>query len=69
MRLIQPVIIGLSVLALVSAAAAYSAKTARSDCPSGYARLGQICISASNGDIVLPTSEKTDASAQARAGR
>lgn len=68
MRSILAATIGLSVLAFVSAASARE-NAARLGCPSGYAVLGAICISASSGDIVLPTSKKTDASAQARAGR
>ncbi len=60
-------IIGLSVLALVSAAAHDGA--AHLSCPRGYAPFDEFCMSAAKGDIVLPMSKKTDASAQASAGR
>lgn len=68
MRLMLEITIGLSALVLATAAAARES-TARLGCPSGYARLGEICISAASGDIVLPTSKKTDRSAPPRAGR
>ena len=57
-----------SALALVSSAPASSESAARSTCPKGYAPLGEICVSALNGDIVLPTRKKTTVSA-ARPGR
>ena len=66
--LIVKAIIGLLALALVSTAPAYSKTATHSTCPMGYGSLGEICVSAASGDIVLPIKTKTP-SPQARARR
>ena len=67
MQLILTAAIALSVFALVSGASARE-NMARAGCPKGYAPVGEICISASDGDIVLPVAKTRHASAQ-RVGR
>lgn len=69
MRLILLPVIGLLALTFVGAASAHGKKAARLDCPDGYARLGQICLSGSDGDIVLPAGKRADARQQKRAAR
>lgn len=69
MRPILLSVIGLSALTLVGAVSAHGKKATRLDCPNGYSRLGSICISGSDGDIVLPATKKADAREQIRAGR
>lgn len=68
MRSILTVTIGLSVLALVGAASARE-DAPRTGCPKGYAPFGQICMSATSGDIVLPVAKNANASAQASAAQ
>lgn len=68
MRLMLEMTIGLSALALATAASARES-AARPGCPSGYARLGEICISAASGDIVLPLSKRMGTASHARAER
>ena len=69
MHSIVKAIISLLALALVSAAPAFSKNATHSTCPMGYAPLGEICISAASGDIVLPIMAKTPTPSHARAGR
>jgi hypothetical protein len=68
MRFILTVTIGASLLALASAASARDT-AAQLGCPKGYVALGEICVSAADGDIVLPTRAKTANSVQPRPGR
>lgn len=68
MQSILAVTIGLSMLALASAASADDS-TAASGCPKRYVLLGDICMSAASGDIVLPTKEQTTTASQTGAGR
>ena len=58
-----------SVLALVSAAPAYSEDATGSAGPKGYTPLGEICIGGLTGDIVLPEGKTTDVSEQVKPGR
>jgi hypothetical protein len=60
--------VGVFLMSLGSAAAARES-TARLVCPEGYERLGEICVSRTSGDIVLPTSKKAATAAQTRAVR
>lgn len=60
--------IGLLLIAVGGVASARESAV-RAGCPGGYERLGEICISAANGDIVTPTSKETDRSAKVRVGR
>lgn len=67
MRSMLAMTIGLFVLTCVSAASARET-LALTVCPKGYAPLVAVCISATNGDIVLPTSNTGSAPSQTRTG-
>lgn len=67
MRSIIAVTIGVSVLA--NACAASALERVRQSCPKGYAPLGEFCMSAATGDIVLPIEKIASAHSQFKAER
>jgi hypothetical protein len=68
MRSMLIALVGVFLIPLGSAASARES-SARLVCPGAYERLGEICVSRTSGDIVLPTSKKAATTAQTRAVR